>query len=369
LTASAAKLPGNIEPTGPALAVGMLEFRRGQFEKALEILPQNGDDLQVPLSAFFQAMALHHLGKKEEAKKRFMGGSTELAKRIPSPEGKENPDYMPPRWVVWTVLHNARREAESLLADSISGTDEKILRLLFQGDISKAIDELDVAIKAAPDNVVLRKQRANLCIRNQQWCQAARDLEAMLDDDDSNSTPWLGIGALFALSADEKEYQRYCRAMAQRFKDSETTNDPERVVKIAMLRPGVDEKTLPIERFEAFFQSDSPPSWLPTWGATARALLEFRRGNAQRSLDLVRQCEAVLGKATSPSRSLHALNCAIQSLALAKLEKVNEARDALAQAAEILDPEMERISQGEQWSHDYLIAQVIRREAERAINK
>nr|MCU0980396.1 tetratricopeptide repeat protein [Pirellulaceae bacterium] len=366
--AAANTLSADVDSATVNLNRGLFEFRLGRFEQAIERLPKAGDDLQVPLSLLYRAMACRHLEREDEAKQLYRQGCEEIGKRVPTAKGDKLADYMPARWIVWGLLEIARREAEAVLSGAASGSPEKLLHLLASGNAQGALDALTKMIEQEPNNPGLVKQRADLCVRLGEWQKAARDLDQMVQANPTDSLAWLRVSPVLALAGDKPAYRRFCEAMVQRFGTSTQPPEFEKAIKAALLVPGAfNVSELPLAKLEQSLDGSGPSAWPSGWGWATRALAEYRRGNADNALKFANRVESSSDYATAVN--LHPLGFLLKALALADLKRDQEARDAYAEGGKLLEARAAELKRTGSWHHDILIAQIIATEVKARLEK
>jgi len=350
------------------LAKGMAEYRCGRFEEALRALPDSGDDFQVPMSLLFQAMAHHQLGREEQARALFRRAREECRRRVPEPVGPAMADYMPPRWIVWCMLDVARREAAGMIPDPAWEHVEKSDDLIQAGKLAEAVEELSIAVEIEPEFPQVLLRRGSVRARLGQWKLAAEDYVKGLEVGTPEDLDWLRAAPLLVLAEDSMGYREHCTRMLASAKDLDNLPATEQAIKACLLIPDqVPIGDLPLASLEQALDNGSAPNWFLAWGYTTRALAAYRKSEPEAALRWIAKAETTVAHAENPN--LRALALTIKALAQHRLDQGGEARQSLDEAARMIDEELPKLATGSftgGW-HDWLIAEVIRREADKLI--
>ena len=172
---------------------------------------------------------------------------------------------------------------------------------------------------------------------------------------------WLQTGPLLVLAGDLEGYRHHCREMLRQFGDSDER--PTIIVKACLLLPGtVDASGLPINTLARALDEGSAPTWLYKWGFAALAQAAYRAGDAEKAVGWIHKCQEAQGYADAPA--VQALVLSLLAMAQHQLGNRDEASEALVQADTLVDEHLRKLASGEfkGW-HDWLIAEVLRREA------
>jgi tetratricopeptide (TPR) repeat protein len=149
--------------------------------------------------------------------------------------------------------------------------------------------------------------------------------------------------------------------MFRQFEKSERLEDLERICKSSLLLPGgIDLAKLPVKAFADAQDAGNVPDWFPQWGWQTRAGYAYRSGDAKTALNYLEKSEAL-----EPIELARAQNLPLHAMVLFKLQRVDEARQTLKEAAEFISQLQENPNlKGE---HDLLFALILLREARQTI--
>ncbi|MFN7732930.1 MAG: protein kinase domain-containing protein [Pirellula sp.] len=192
----------------------------------------------------------------------------------------------------------------------------------------------------------------------EQWELAAEFGKQMLQQQpDLTSVQWMSVPPVLVLAGDRQAYAEVCERMRQRFADSTFRFDEERTVKVCLLWPNViDAHTLSARRFSDSLDNGTAGPLNRPWFWATRALLAYRQGDADLAVRHI-------AKSEEDNRYLfaHAMNLAVLALAQHELGRTDEARTALAEAAQLIGQQKE--DPNIKGNHDLLIAEILFREA------
>jgi len=243
---------------------------------------------------------------------------------------------------------------------------ERLLELgAFQSLVSAAGNE-------HPEDIALSQFLADFCLKRSMWRQAADALERVVVPDDSLS--WLRAGPVMALGGDESVYVEHCKAMLAQFRDGEKIDDVERAIKISLLLPDlIPLKDLPLQRLADHLNGNDVAEGFRSWGCATMALAEWRSGNAGGALGWAeRSLAAYPVKPAGRLEHVQAMATILQALALYGTGDTDAARASLYKAAAAIDAVLQKLNPDSSlpgsW-HDWLIAEVLRREAEALIDE
>ncbi len=131
----------------------------------------------------------------------------------------------------------------------------------------------------------------------------------------------------------------------------------ERAIKGCLLRPGaIDLGELPGDLLAQSLNDGTFPEESRSWGWSSRALLAYRSGDAESAVKHITQSEQL----NPADHNNHAINLAVLALAQHQLQHPDEARQALDEAAEVI----QRLQAIDKNNSDLLIAEILFREAE-----
>jgi WD40 repeat protein len=198
--------------------------------------------------------------------------------------------------------------------------------------------------------------------RAERWKEAAEFGLLLAERKPEDSLVWLHVAPVVVLAGDDADYPAYCLRIVRQFAESKTVDVPDKVIKACLLRPeAIELAKLPVDKFVASLDEGTAPDWYPVWAWGTRALLAYRKGDAESAVKYVAKSEEL-----KPGDTTHALNLAVLAMAQHQLQHPGQARRALAEAVELTDRlQSDASSKGE---FDLLIAQILLREAQALID-
>nr|MBC8875589.1 redoxin family protein [Planctomycetota bacterium] len=344
------------------LAKGMMDYRCGRFEEALANLPgrHRGDSLQKPCNLFFQAMTHHRLDSSQQAQILLRNAIQEVQRRVPAIDGPPLDSQRIDRWIVWATVDAVRREATATIPVDLEQTNGAL-------DVPKAIDETTVAIEKSGDDATLFVHRGGLHARLGHWKEAAADYAKAVELEPDNDIYWLRAAPLLALADDLEGYRRLCRQMIERFGATKEPGQADKTIKACLLLPGTEVPDSLRQVLETALDGGKAPKWFYGWGYATQALMSFRDGDAEDAVRWVRKSQET--ETYAEFGSLRAFALLLLSMAQHELEKEDEARKSYDEALKLIyDHLNEPIGDDPaNIEHDWLIAQIIRREAEKRL--
>jgi serine/threonine protein kinase/tetratricopeptide (TPR) repeat protein len=306
-------------------------LRAGEFARAGEVLEKelapNPQGWWHPNGPAFQvlAMAHHRQGHAEETAKA-LGNARAIMERT---------GYLASPWNDWLVFQLFRREAEALIAP--------------------------------PDMADWRRlrDRGALYARESRWEKAAADYAAALKANPEDHFLWYQCAPLWLQLGNQEAYRRHCQEMLRQFGETQDPVIAHQVAKVCLLSPeaagdrslvsGLAERAVTGTETHVIYRN-----FLETRNLAHLRAGEFDR--ASRFLPEFRQFRPL-----SPVKAHVHL---VLAMAHHRLGHADEATKALAQARAIMDddefPRLERHNLNDDW-HDWLMAQLLRREAEALI--
>ena len=192
------------------------------------------------------------------------------------------------------------------------------------------------------------------------WDQAAELGEIYIDQDPQNRSRLAGTSLSYWCWADDQAgYREFCNSMVEQFADTTELTAAESTCKACLLIPdAVEISRLPLQSFADPLDEGTAPSWFRIWGWAARALVAYRSDDLE-STD--RYLERGWSIASSPGERV--LLHSITALSRQKQGDAEASRDAIRQARLLIDRHLPKASAGQ--LHDWLIPQILIREAER----
>src|SRR5262245_9063384 len=225
-----------------------------------------------------------------------------------------------------------------------------------------------IAVKEVPPeppalNWEQLRARADEHAQARRWRPAAADFSAVLRDHPDDHWQWFRAATLLAWTEDQSAYRRHCAEMLQRFAEPTDPAIAERVAKACLLAPGAVADLKPVIRLadQAVAATDHQ---YHAYFLLARGLAHYRAGEFDKALD--RASKSISGNPRLIGLEVPAPRVVARSHH--RLGQADEASKALDQARDIMGqdwfPKLESGDLGEAWWHDWLICQILRREAE-----
>jgi tetratricopeptide (TPR) repeat protein len=177
-----------------------------------------------------------------------------------------------------------------------------------------------------------------------------------------DSLVWLRIAPVLASADDPRIYSDFCSRMVQHFAASKLPEVHDRVIKAALLRPNsINLAKLPGDQLAKSLDDGTAPEWLSPWAWASRALLAYRRGDAESAVQYLAKSEEY-----KPIDLTHAMNLAVLTMAQHQLGKPDEAKTALEEASKLITRLKE--DPGRKGDFDLLIAEILFNEAKELID-
>jgi len=199
-----------------------------------------------------------------------------------------------------------------------------------------------------------------------QWQAGAEAQRSAITLRPDDTFAWLRAAPYLVLSGDEAGYREFCRDMTRQFRGNDDAVVADRVCKACLLRPGmVDLAEVPVERLRQV-AADSPPGGNGAFFRACCALVSYRAGNFQQAITWAEQVDEQNAQA-------RVLALVVRSMAEQQLGQAEQARQTLAQASALIPTELATLGSDahrgplpvavETISHDWLIPEILRREA------
>jgi WD40 repeat protein/serine/threonine protein kinase/tetratricopeptide (TPR) repeat protein len=222
-----------------------------------------------------------------------------------------------------------------------------------------ALDARLAAERGKPGEAAVRFERGLLRARLGRWKEAAEDFAAGLALDPGDHYNWYRGGFLCLQVGDRDGYRRHCREMLRRFGDTQDPMIAERTAKLCSVLPGAGgDPDLPLRLAERAVDRTERHGTYP-WFLAVKGFAECRAGRYQQSLDWLHKSEERLDHPIFKAQTV-----LYGALALHHLRRGEEARRDLDRARKMLDGQPgARGPPGELW-WDWIMCQVLRREAE-----
>lgn len=194
------------------------------------------------------------------------------------------------------------------------------------------------------------------------WNEAVTFGWSVVEKTPTDRYSWLRLAPVLVLSGDEEAYQTFCRRMTRQFKENTDPWFADVLCKSCLLQPGgIEISQLPGDLIAKVLDDGTVPSGLAPWAWTCRALLAYRSGDPAFAVDYAKKSRDL-----NPAQVALALNLSIDALAQHALERPDEAASLIKQATALIETLGE--NETTRNSHDFLIAQILLREAVATIN-
>ncbi len=220
------------------------------------------------------------------------------------------------------------------------------------------------------ESVPLLRVRARVLARRSQWTAAADDFRRIIEFAPNDHFNYLQYAPILVEIGDQEGYRRLCSAMVKAFHDTKDIAIAERMTKACLLLPdtGIDMATL--DRWtEMAVREGQGHVYLPYY-ELARGWLAYRQGKWSETEEWMQK--ALVNK---PGRSRvgprDGQAFMILSMALSKLNRIDQARDAWSRGQSVLDRLLPKPDSGDQLTswHDTLICRILMREARTLVER
>jgi len=207
--------------------------------------------------------------------------------------------------------------------------------------------------------------RGTLCAQFAQWTLAAGDLTKAIALNPDENLNWYQLAPLLLETGDTGGYREHCHAMLARFG---TTNAPPiagRTAKVCLLLPlGGADLAAATKLAETAVTLGEDDPWA-AYNEFAKGLAEYRQANFAQAVEWTQKALSQPGTGLDT----HVQAYSVLALALHRLNKAGEAREALSKATELAGAKLPGLDSGDlgpNW-HDWIIAQTLLREAKALI--
>ena len=208
-------------------------------------------------------------------------------------------------------------------------------------------------------------ERGELYARGGQWQKAAADYTAAIKAHPEDHALWYEAAAICLEAGDPDAYRRLCQEMLRRFGE---TNDPviaERTAKICLLIPVASADLPPRVRLAERAVTGTEKHNYYRYFLLARAMAHYRAGEFDRAIALLDKSFAAGARFFDPKPAYLVL-----AMAHHQLGQREEAEKAMKKARALMEqkgiPQEGSGDYGSGW-HDWVICQLLRREAETLI--
>jgi tetratricopeptide (TPR) repeat protein len=234
-----------------------------------------------------------------------------------------------------------------------------------QGKFAEAAAEYAEAIRLRPDELASYHSLGNVYAHIGEFEKASAIFAEAVERGANDHWFFFKWATLCSHTNNGEEYQRACRAMLERFGQSEHREIAERTAKACALAPDFGDDAQQVMRLADLAMTDTQAHPARKWFQTTRALVDYRAGRFEAASDM-----AVAADPSAEGVHRDALTFSILAMAQHRLGHVDKAVAALANARQIMSKKMHKFEDGEafinDW-HDWLHARVLFREAEKLL--
>jgi hypothetical protein len=247
---------------------------------------------------------------------------------------------------------------------------------------ARELAALSAALEKNADKAAGYWNRATWYACRGRWKEAAKDWQARVLLNPKGSWDWLPPPPFWLMAEDVGEYRKLCRKAAEQFRGTQSASESEMISKVCLLLPGTIESTqVPVGPLEkALDEGSGAPDWVP-WAAASRALAAYRAGDYPRALHWSNKSLESGEKAQPGSvdyrQGCLALALLVRALTEHQLHRAAEARRSFAEAVTLIPSELRVLASSDRKiklpvnsstvHHDWLNAEVLRREAEKLL--
>jgi tetratricopeptide (TPR) repeat protein len=270
----------------------------------------------------------------------------------------------PPRALQGLLLQTA--------AELAGLTPEQRKNLMGQSAIDGQLARLALDIEADPTSAAKRYQRGALLTRLGRWRECAEDYAEVVRLSPDNRINWGVAATPLILAGDLEGYQQHCRNMREHFRGTTAAEVADTICKASLLLPGaVELSDLPIQVLR---DGASDPAWAPyrPWFLACCALVSYREGDPAKAIEWTTQMPDLTAQ---PG----ALALVVRAMSEEKLGQHEQALISLAEVEALVPLELRTLGAADFTGrlpvpadivgHDWLVPEILRREAANLINR
>jgi Flp pilus assembly protein TadD len=265
---------------------------------------------------------------------------------------------------------SASKEPDSLDLVSVGAAmlwEHRARLCVAAGKCDEAIAHFTKALTLEPNESELLLGRGRLYIRLGRWKQAAADYSRLVELEPSDELTWLHAAPLLVLADDLKSYREHCEKMLARFGQSNEAHVAEKTSKACMLLPRtITTCGPPLRTLQNALENGSAPKWLAKHGYATLALAAHRAGNADETTRHIRKAQQ--SHEYARTSTVKAIVLCLLAMSQQRLAEPEKASQTLARPSAMIDQRLQKLADGDlgMW-HDWLIAEILRREAASSI--
>ncbi|MCL4206748.1 MAG: protein kinase [Pirellulaceae bacterium] len=234
------------------------------------------------------------------------------------------------------------------------------------------LKRLSGEIAANPESTANHFHRARLYARLGDWRGSADDHLREVELTPEDRLTWLRAAPALILAGDLDGYRSHCRRLVERFGKTTKPDEADIVCKVCLLLADTVERgALPVRTLEDALEQGQASDDLVPWFTAACALSSYRAGEPQQALRWAQKLD------DSPTFQSGALALVVRSMAEYRLGQTDQARRTLAEVTESIPVPLRTLGTDQYdgvlpvpdsvIAHDWLIPEILRREAERLI--
>jgi tetratricopeptide (TPR) repeat protein len=249
---------------------------------------------------------------------------------------------------------------------------ERVGYILAKGELDesssspeKQIELLTQVLDVAPDSHEFRLRRGQLYEALFRWDEAVADYQTALAADPENHWDRYHLGTTLLYKGDVEEHRQLCHDMIAKWGDSTEPRIQERTAKLCLLLPveGEDFETA-LRLIDEAYENDREGTY-GSFDVLAKGIAEYRRGRFTEAIEHFDQSNANFDEGGG-SRVINAAKGDLfAAMAHHQLGEIDTARARFAAALSRIDTVyFEYIRTHRVYSHDWLMAEIARREAQ-----
>jgi tetratricopeptide (TPR) repeat protein len=219
------------------------------------------------------------------------------------------------------------------------------------------------ALEAAGKNSVRLRALADDYAMRGEWARAAAVFPRLLEAAPSNVFNWMQPAPLLLQLGDVEGYRRQCRRMMDRYQDDTDPLNLEKAAKVSLITDGPPDDVRRAARLADRAVTVGENSPYLVYLQVTKGIAEYREGHYDSAVKWLERA-----KPGDNQSVLKAMTGVFLALAYHRAGRPDDARRSLNEAQTLLDQRFPPngppdINRGGEW-HDWLICQIVRREAE-----
>ena len=258
-----------------------------------------------------------------------------------------------------------------LLVEAGGMQQREVQAVLAAATIAPELARLAREIETEPASASKYLARGKYLARLGRWRESGDDFLRAVQLDPQNRYLRLWAGSVLMLAGNEQAYQQHREDLIEQFRGTDHADIADVVCKVSLLGPGtVEPAELPLQTLR---DAATDPTWAryQNWFNACSALVAYREGNPQEAIKWVQQ----LNERTSQAGTLALV---VRAMAEHQLGQSEQARETLDLVESAIPVELRTLGTDDYHGplpvasrtvhHDWLIPEVLRREAESLLN-